>query len=541
MKKILLTVIAIMLLGFMSAQNVAREYVLFEIFTGVRCPYCPAAANAIVQMLDEGLAIAPVAVHTNAFSTPEYYTNETNARANFYSISSYPTLKADGKMSLSGGGGANENLYSDYLPYYNTRMAKSSPFTIDLSYSYIGGSTCQVNVVVNQVGTCNASNLKVMIALTESHIQKTWQGMTELNAVTRDFIPTQNGTAFEGPTTTVTGTFDMAGYPKENMHLVAWIQSFATKEVFQTVRLSLEPEPTQYDVALRQLNSVVTKNCSGRVYPALTVKTTGTENLTSMEIEATDENNNVLTTYNWTGNETPGSEFELDIPEFDIQGANELHFNVKKINGNDDAYPFDNYMSTRIGKPEYYVGDLYVQVKTASDPEQFYFELINMNTNEIIYNEHFDQGGHTYKFYLPIPSFECYRLSVYSPSGTGCDNGFAQIKDATGKIMMQFSSNINPFKNRYSIEFMNSLEDVEENESSNMIIYPNPASNKIYINDKNISEVSVYNALGQKVYSKSGEFDNLAIETTMFANGLYVVNIKKTDGEIISQKIIVEK
>ena len=74
-----------------SKDNVARECVLFEVFTGVRCPYCPAAANGIAQMMEEGLAIAPVAYHTTAFSTDLYYTNETNARASYYGINSYLT------------------------------------------------------------------------------------------------------------------------------------------------------------------------------------------------------------------------------------------------------------------------------------------------------------------------------------------------------------------------------------------------------------------------------------------------------------------
>ena len=342
MKKILLTVAAIVLFGSLSAQNVARECVLFEIFTGVNCPYCPAAANAINQLLSEGKAIAPVAIHTSAFSTPEFYTTETNARANFYGINSYPTLKVDGIAGMAGGGNASQTNYPQYVNYYNNRINVTSPFTIDLSYTYLEGSTCQVTAVVNKVGDCSAANLKVMIALTESNIQKLWQGMSELNAVTRDLLPTQNGTAFTGETLTVTETFDMAGYPKENMHLVAWVQSFSTKEVFQAVRLSLEPAPTAYDVAMRGISKVITENCSGLVEPRLNIKTFGTETVTSMEIEVTDESNNVVQTYNWTGNLQQGETLTLDMPEFDIQGANSLKFNAKMINNNDDAYPFDN-------------------------------------------------------------------------------------------------------------------------------------------------------------------------------------------------------
>ena len=375
MKKILLSIVAFMLLGSLSAQNVARECVLFEVFTGVNCPYCPAAANAINQMMEEGLAIAPVAIHTSAFSTPEFYTTETNARANFYGISSYPTLKVDGISGMSGGGGASENMYSYYIGYYNNRINVTSPFTIDLSYNFLEGSLCQVTAVVNKVGDCSATNLKVMIALTESHIQKNWQGMSELNAVTRDLLPNQNGTAFTGESMTVTETFDMAGFPKENMNLVAWVQNFSgNKEVYQAVRISLEPESTSYDVALRKLSSIVTNNCSGIVEPALTVKTFGTEVVTSMEIEVTDENNNVVNTYNWTGNEAQGETFDVLMPEFDIQGANMLIFNLKKINNNDDAYPFDNYMSIGIESAESHPGDLYFQVKSASNPDRFYMQ-----------------------------------------------------------------------------------------------------------------------------------------------------------------------
>ena len=61
MKKLLLTVIAtIMMAGSISAQNVAKECVLIEAFTGIGCPACPAAAGALSKMVEEGLAIAPL-------------------------------------------------------------------------------------------------------------------------------------------------------------------------------------------------------------------------------------------------------------------------------------------------------------------------------------------------------------------------------------------------------------------------------------------------------------------------------------------------
>ena len=161
MKKILLflaVALGMMPMAFAQTKdNVARECVLFEVFTGVRCPYCPAAANGIAQMLEEGLAIAPVAYHTTAFSTDLYYTNETNARASYYGISSYPTLVTDGLSPVEGGGTASDNMYSYYKTRYNQRINATSPFTIDLSLEPLGGTTCQVNCTVTQVGECDGS------------------------------------------------------------------------------------------------------------------------------------------------------------------------------------------------------------------------------------------------------------------------------------------------------------------------------------------------------------------------------------------------
>ena len=99
MKKLLLTVIAaIMMAGSISAQNVARECVLVEVFTGIKCPFCPAAAGGVAEMLNQGLSIAPVAFHSSNYtpSNVDYATKETNSRNAWYQIKSYPTAIVDG-------------------------------------------------------------------------------------------------------------------------------------------------------------------------------------------------------------------------------------------------------------------------------------------------------------------------------------------------------------------------------------------------------------------------------------------------------------
>ena len=110
MKKLLLTVIAtIMMAGSISAQNVAKECVLIEAFTGIGCVWCPAAAGGIAEMLNQGLSVAPLAFHCKSFSPPEYATSETDARGlSFYGVSGYPTVVVDGIARPGVGGSSAE-------------------------------------------------------------------------------------------------------------------------------------------------------------------------------------------------------------------------------------------------------------------------------------------------------------------------------------------------------------------------------------------------------------------------------------------------
>ena len=178
-------------------------------------------------------------------------------------------------------------------------------------------------------------------------------------------------------------------------------------------------------------------------------------------------------------------------------------------------------------------------MKSASDPDRFYMQLKNMETNEITGEWHFDQGGHAYKFYVSIPSNGCYQISAISPNGDGCGNGLGVIKDANNDIFMQFGSNMNVFTNKYAVEFTCENAGVEENLSSYLTVFPNPASNQINIEGEDICEVMIYNALGQIVYSKSGNVES--VDTSAFEEGLYVVNVKNINGITTSQRIVIKK
>ena len=540
MKKLFLSVVVMLLMSTVFAQtkdNVARECVLFEIFTGVRCPYCPAAANGIAQMMEEGLAIAPVAYHTTAFSTEEYYTNETNARANYYSISSYPTLKADGVTGMSGGGNANENMYSYYMNYYNQRINVSSPFTIDLSYEPVDGTSCRVNCTVTQVGDCNGSDVRVFIALTQSNIDVGWQGMQGLHHVCRDMIPTQTGTQFTGPTMTISETFEMH-WPKEDCYLTAWVQNYSggTKEVYQAVRMSMALD-LDYDIALKSVENVVTQNCSGIQQPKMTVKNLGNQTITFFDLCAFDGHEDHR--QSWHGSLPKGASVTVTMDEFVAAPCDALHFYAVMPNGEGDQYLPDNFIHVALEDVPEIDGYLKMQLKTGSHPQNIRVQIIETESGEEVNSYTFDQANHVYSEDITLLNAGCYRIRVRDIAGEGMGSGYFQFKDANNNVVFKGGGQVEPFAYELSSELScDGTLSVEETEKELPLVYPNPSEGLFYLNlGKGNWQVQVYDITGRKVLESQNEGMG-SVDLSGRRSGMYFLKAMNGTQEI-NTKIVV--
>lgn len=540
MKKLFLSAVVMLFMSTAFAQtkdNVARECVLFEIFTGVRCPYCPAAANGIAQMLEEGLAIAPVGYHTTAFSTEEYYTNETNARANYYGITSYPTLKADGITGMSGGGNANENMYSYYMNYYNQRINVASPFTIDLSYEPVDGTSCRVNCTVTQVGDCNGSDVRVFIALTQSNIDVGWQGMQGLHHVCRDMIPTQTGTLFTGPTMTICETFEMH-WPKEDCYLTAWVQNYSggTKEVYQAVRMSMALD-LDYDIALKSVENVVTQNCSGIQQPKMTVKNLGNQTITFFDLCAFDGHEDHR--QSWHGSLPKGASVTVTMDEFVAAPCDELHFYAVMPNGEVDQYLPDNFIHVALEDVPEIDGYLRMQLKTGSHPQNIRVQIIETESGEEVNSYTFDQANHVYSEDITLLNAGCYRIRVRDIAGEGMGSGYFQFKDANNNVVFKGGGQVEPFAYELSSELScDGTLSVEETEKELPLVYPNPSEGLFYLNlGKGNWQVQVYDITGRKVLESQNDGMG-SVDLSGRRSGMYF--LKATNGtQEINTKIVV--
>ena len=117
-------------------------------------------------------------------------------------------------------------------------MAMPTSFDIEILGSY-SGDNYDIIVRVTKVADYSGTNLKVRLALTESHIPFSWYGLDEVNFVNRLMVPDANGTSVNftsiGQTIDVplSFTFDDS-WDIDNCELVAFIQDDGNKEALNT-------------------------------------------------------------------------------------------------------------------------------------------------------------------------------------------------------------------------------------------------------------------------------------------------------------------
>ena len=244
-----------------KAQNVQRSFVVLEIGTGTWCVYCPGAAGGADQLVDEGKSVAVIENHNG----DSYANTYSNARNSYYSISSFPTAKFDGIVSHVGGMACpTANIYSDYLPIYNQRMAVTSPLTVCITGTNVGNNYT-VNVALNKVGTISSNDLKLQFVLTESDIPVSWFCMTDIDFVTRLMVPDQNGTTVNfnsGNLQTYTLNFAKdASWVAANCELVAFVQDNGTKEILNANKVPLTNIPVN-PIGSVDFTADVTSGCS---------------------------------------------------------------------------------------------------------------------------------------------------------------------------------------------------------------------------------------------------------------------------------------
>ncbi|MEJ2594876.1 MAG: T9SS type A sorting domain-containing protein [bacterium] len=255
----------LMVLGFAIASmaQVPRNYVVVEIATGTWCVYCPGAAMGADDLVAYGHSVAIVENHNG----DDYAHEDSDARNAYYAVTGYPTANFDGEFDDYVGGSNTESMYEEYAAIVDNRIFMPSTHVMKI-YGSSSGDEYAVTVRIQKQAAYEGDNLKVRLALTESHIPEEWFDMDEVNFVNRLMAPDADGIDISDindyDVHDVEFTFDFDNsWDKTECELVAFIQDDDSKIILQSIKvelLDLDPAPPMISAVFSSSESEFCEN-----------------------------------------------------------------------------------------------------------------------------------------------------------------------------------------------------------------------------------------------------------------------------------------
>ena len=153
----------------------------------------------------------------------------------------------------------------------------------------------------------------------------------------------------------------------------------------------------------------------------------------------------------------------------------------------------------------------YFLYRKEGDGEYHRIKVLNATASSYTDNTLFEEGDYYYRLYAYYRDLDCFS----SPA------------------------NRHYYPNEFELHAYYSPTGIDENES-HVKVYPNPSKNLVTVEAEGMTEVSVYNALGQCLLLKQVVGNQTVIDLQNVSEGLYLLRVRTTDG-IASKRITKER
>ncbi len=287
--------------------------------------------------------------------------------------------------------------------------------------------------------------------------------------------------------------------------------------------------------------------CGGTLTPQVEIYNSGISEITTATIHYGFGGLTDLT-YNYVGSVSSLQTQTISLPSLTLGEGNHTFKAIFEnttgtdLNANNDTTQY--IFSTIVG------GEIFTLNLTVN----CYANEISWQVLDTISQEIFAFGS-GYDNSTPIPIVDsfclaenCYIFKIDDSFGdglvgttSGCANGFFKLSNSNDVIVVELLANDANFGSTFSSQFCAgdaSLEDLEVNNFIN--VYPNPASTILTLSSKNIKmeSIEIMTVTGQNVFIKNCQTENITLDVSTFAKGLYLVKISTDNGIYLKQLIV---
>jgi hypothetical protein len=498
------------------------------------------------DLIANGKQVAVIDYHTG----DTYENSYATSRLSYYGLTGTPTAWFDGGSAVVGGS-HTVSMYPQYLAKYNQRINVLSSFTIDIEGTNNGMIDYELNITLNKVATTTATNMVMHLLVTESHIQQSWQGMSELNHVERIMIPNQSGTPLDFTATNtiqLTKTFTMnPDWVNENCEIIVFIQNLQNKEVLQATVRNLTDIVTNntHDASIVKVVAPQTV-CQENFTPKIKIKNFGLDNLTSLEIVSQINNEPIVTT-NWTGNLAFLESEIFILPEinFTILSTNTFTVSCQNPNGQADQYPSNNSMMIPITDAANVTSPVSLALKLDENPGETSWTLQNSAGTVLYSGGPYTQANQfiIQNFVLPDP--DCYSFVIYDSGGDGIVGAGMYKLAYNGSTIFAEGKD---FGFEDQVQFGIGLTDVTEVTAEiGLLISPNPVKDNAVVTfeltKSNPVQLKVFNSTGKMVYASTEQIFSAGNHSILFESknlnpGIYYFHLNLGD-QVLTKKVVI--
>jgi hypothetical protein len=534
---------------FLSAQ--ADRRVLVEQATNASCGPCAGQNPAFDALLQQNSSIVSVIKYHSSWPgfdpMYEHNTSDNSARIGFYNINSVPRAVVGGIFN-----GAPNQVTQSML---NSYASNPSPFEELDIYHYLSPNEDTIFVLtrIQAAQDFNESGIRAITAIVEKHISfpspPGTNGEKDFYDVMKKMLPSANGTPLtsswtDGAYKIIAQSWKLENvYDKEQLGVVGFIQNMNSKNVHQSGVSSNEPFAPlfDHDISPLSLQGMTANNCSGSITPELSFINYGANDITSVDIHYSVNNEPVQVTP-WSGSVGYLESKTITLPEitFDVQDENQLMVYFSNTNGVGDDYPANDTVWYSFDRAIAVTDDVNLTLKLDDAPEDITWNITN-SANEIVFEGGpYSEPGAFISETLTFDQADCYQFSIYDAAGDGLTiPGFFNLYKGTEQIIggSAFGSSATQ---QFSVDISVGIPELSFDPQ--IEVYPNPMTHSgaisfiLPVNSQ--VAIGLLNQLGQKVATIADEqfnagHHNLSIATKNLPQGIYFLGIQIGNEKIV--------